>query len=92
MIELLEGKPPYHFLDPMPAMFRIVQDDCPPIPEGISPVSIHVTKLHRLSSERISDCERFPLSLLSKGLEPENFGQEAFTTSLDGIRSQTVGF
>lgn len=38
MIELLEGKPPYHFLDPMPALFRIVQDDCPPIPEGASPV------------------------------------------------------
>ncbi|KAF8318953.1 kinase-like protein, partial [Clavulina sp. PMI_390] len=40
VIELLEGKPPYHFLDPMPAMFRIVQDDSPPIPEGISPASI----------------------------------------------------
>lgn len=39
VIELLEGKPPYHFLDPMPALFRIVQDDCPPIPEGASPVS-----------------------------------------------------
>lgn len=38
MIELLEGKPPYHFLDPMPALFRIVQDDCPPIPEGASPI------------------------------------------------------
>ena len=38
MIELLEGKPPYHFLDPMPALFRIVQDDNPPIPEGASPV------------------------------------------------------
>ncbi|KDQ11479.1 hypothetical protein BOTBODRAFT_177313 [Botryobasidium botryosum FD-172 SS1] len=38
VIELLEGKPPYHFLDPMPALFRIVQDDCPPIPEGISPI------------------------------------------------------
>ncbi|KAG8846902.1 hypothetical protein FRB96_001747 [Tulasnella sp. 330] len=38
VIELLEGKPPYHFLRPMPALFRIVQDDCPPIPEGASPV------------------------------------------------------
>jgi serine/threonine protein kinase len=38
VIELLEGKPPYHFLDPMPALFRIVQDDCPPIPDGASPV------------------------------------------------------
>lgn len=38
VIELLEGKPPHHNLDPMPAMFRIVQDDCPPIPEGASPI------------------------------------------------------
>lgn len=38
VIELLEGKPPYHQLDPMPALFRIVQDDCPPLPEGASPV------------------------------------------------------
>lgn len=22
----------------MPALFRIVQDDCPPIPEGVSPI------------------------------------------------------
>ena len=38
VIELLEGHPPYHNLDPMPALFRIVQDDNPPIPEGASPV------------------------------------------------------
>jgi serine/threonine protein kinase len=38
VIELLEGHPPYHTLDPMPALFRIVQDDSPPIPEGASPI------------------------------------------------------
>ncbi|KAJ4496933.1 hypothetical protein C8R41DRAFT_824034 [Lentinula lateritia] len=38
VIELLEGSPPYSFLDPMPALWRIVQDDCPPIPEGASAV------------------------------------------------------
>ncbi|PFH54052.1 hypothetical protein AMATHDRAFT_53856 [Amanita thiersii Skay4041] len=38
VIELLEGHPPYHNLDPMPALFRIVQDDCPPIPDGASPI------------------------------------------------------
>ncbi|KAF7767933.1 hypothetical protein Agabi119p4_7176 [Agaricus bisporus var. burnettii] len=38
VIELLEGHPPYHDLDPMPALFRIVQDDCPPIPDGASPI------------------------------------------------------
>eukprot|EP01133_Synstelium_polycarpum_P006813 gene6813-7918_t len=37
VIELLTGQPPYYDLGPMPALFRIVQDDCPPLPEGISP-------------------------------------------------------
>lgn len=38
VIELLAGNPPYHYLDAMPALFRIVQDDHPPIPEGSSPI------------------------------------------------------
>ncbi|GAA6064463.1 hypothetical protein JCM10212_002126 [Sporobolomyces blumeae] len=38
VVELLTGKPPYHFLDPLPALFRIVNDDAPPIPEGVSAV------------------------------------------------------
>lgn len=37
VIELLEGKPPYHTLQPMPALFRIVNDDHPPLPQGASP-------------------------------------------------------
>ena len=37
VIELLDGKPPYHKLAPMPALFRIVNDDHPPLPEGVSP-------------------------------------------------------
>ena len=37
MIELLDGRPPYHKLDPMPALFRIVNDEHPPLPEGASP-------------------------------------------------------
>jgi len=37
IVELLTGAPPYFELQPMPALFRIVQDDLPPIPEGISP-------------------------------------------------------
>ncbi|KAG4306386.1 hypothetical protein PORY_000374 [Pneumocystis oryctolagi] len=39
VIELLEGKPPYHKLDQMPALFRIVNDEHPPLPEGSSPVT-----------------------------------------------------
>ena len=37
VIELLEGRPPYHKLDPMPALFRIVNDEHPPLPDGASP-------------------------------------------------------
>lgn len=40
VIELLQGKPPYHNLAAMPALFAIVNDDHPPLPEGISPVCI----------------------------------------------------
>ncbi|KAM0188761.1 hypothetical protein ACHAPI_010472 [Fusarium lateritium] len=36
VIELLQGKPPYHNLAAMPALFAIVNDDHPPLPEGIS--------------------------------------------------------
>ena len=37
VIELLDGKPPYHKLQPMPALFRIVNDDHPPLSQGASP-------------------------------------------------------
>ncbi|KAI9671821.1 MAG: hypothetical protein M1831_003349 [Alyxoria varia] len=37
VIELLEGKPPYHKFQPMQALFRIVNDDHPPLPESCSP-------------------------------------------------------
>ncbi|KAI9204989.1 uncharacterized protein BJ171DRAFT_598587 [Polychytrium aggregatum] len=38
-IELLQGKPPYHELAPMSALFRIVQDEHPPLPENASPLA-----------------------------------------------------
>ncbi|KAI3694078.1 hypothetical protein L1987_77037 [Smallanthus sonchifolius] len=37
VIELLTGVPPYYDLQPMPALFRIVQDENPPIPDNLSP-------------------------------------------------------
>lgn len=37
VIELLTCLPPYYDLQPMPALFRIVQDDHPPIPDSLSP-------------------------------------------------------
>ncbi|KAL0904969.1 hypothetical protein M5K25_027136 [Dendrobium thyrsiflorum] len=36
VLELLTCVPPYYDLQPMPALFRIVQDPHPPIPEGLS--------------------------------------------------------
>ncbi|GAA97531.1 uncharacterized protein L969DRAFT_83831 [Mixia osmundae IAM 14324] len=40
VVELLTGKPPYWNLDPLPAMFRIVSDDAPPLPDGLSHAAI----------------------------------------------------
>jgi len=40
IIELLTGKPPYHDLRAMTALFHIVEDDELPLPEGISPVRL----------------------------------------------------
>lgn len=37
LIELLNGEPPYFDLAPMSALFRIVQDEHPPLPADISP-------------------------------------------------------
>ncbi|KAI9490535.1 kinase-like domain-containing protein, partial [Zychaea mexicana] len=34
VIELYTGKPPYADLIPMTTLFRIVEDDCPPLPEN----------------------------------------------------------
>jgi serine/threonine protein kinase len=39
IIELCTGKPPYSDLLPMTALFRIVEDDYPPIPDGLSQVN-----------------------------------------------------
>lgn len=36
IIELLTGKPPYGDMLAMSAMWRIVEDDCPPLPKNIS--------------------------------------------------------
>jgi len=36
IIELMTGEPPYSDLGPLPAMFRIVQEDHPPLPDGVS--------------------------------------------------------
>jgi serine/threonine protein kinase len=40
VIELIEGKPPYHKLQAMQALFRIVNDEHPPLPASASPVRL----------------------------------------------------
>ena len=35
-VELLTGAPPYYDLQPMSALYRIVQDEHPPLPQGLS--------------------------------------------------------
>ncbi|KAI7848084.1 kinase-like domain-containing protein, partial [Circinella umbellata] len=42
LIELYTGKPPYADLIPMATLFRIVEDDCPPIPKNGSKVRNHL--------------------------------------------------
>ncbi len=53
VIELLDGKPPYHKLQPMHALFRIVNDDHPPLPEGASPVRLIRRDVLFVPAERI---------------------------------------
>ena len=38
VIEMLTGYPPYFDCQPIQALYKIVQDESPPIPEGISPL------------------------------------------------------
>jgi serine/threonine protein kinase len=38
IVELYTGKPPYSDLISMSALYRIVEDDVPPLPSGISEV------------------------------------------------------
>lgn len=84
VIELLEGKPPYHKLAPMPALFAIVNDDHPPLPEGVSPVS----QYWRLSFEAIKTNyligrSRFSHSVFPKRSKSEGFCSKIVETCLD---------
>ena len=66
VIELLEGKPPYHKLAPMPALFAIVNDDHPPLPEGVSPVS-HTMNLWTLIAKLLPGRSGLPHAMLPEG-------------------------
>lgn len=86
VIELLDGKPPYHKLQPMHALFRIVNDDHPPLPEGASPVSrlLNVQK----STESINangkiDRSRFSYAVFPKGPQLESLSPQVAEAPLD---------
>jgi len=71
VIELLQAKPPYHNLAAMPALFAIVNDDHPPLPEGISPVCCYhpgSTLVSELTNSMRfpAGCERLSHAMLPK--------------------------
>lgn len=83
-IELLEGTPPYSNFAPMSALFRIVNDDHPPLPEGVSPVvrdfliqCFQKDPNLRVSAERLlkhhwivnANAKRAPVAATAKGVE-----------------------
>lgn len=79
VIELLEGRPPYYNLEPMQALFRIVQDDMPPIPEGASAVRIIQSLLigQKLTSGGIAGRKGFPISMFPEGSQSTYIGKDA---------------
>lgn len=87
VIELLEGKPPYHNLQPMPALFRIVNDDHPPLPQGASPVCTRCLQ-ERLRTHQILGRERFLDAMLSERSQSACLGKKAAQTSMDCQRAQ----
>ncbi|KUI74190.1 Cytokinesis protein sepH [Cytospora mali] len=85
VIELLQGRPPYHNLAAMPALFAIVNDDHPPLPEGVSGAArdflmqcfqkdpnLRVSARKLLKHPWISTCRRSDAPVSKK---PANFNQ-----------------
>lgn len=88
VIELLEGKPPYHKLAPMPALFAIVNDDHPPLPEGVSPVSCSIPHTLKFLTASIGG-PRLLNAMLSKGSQSQSFSAQATKACMDcGISSK----
>lgn len=86
VIELLQGKPPYHNLAAMPALFAIVNDDHPLLPEGISAVS-HDVFLHSTGTSTDSvyhiGCQGFPYAMFPEGPEPASLSTQIVEACLD---------
>ena len=88
VIELLEGKPPYHNLQPMPALFRIVNDDHPPLPQGASPVRPLIGLWVTREIDIFSGRERLLNAVLPKRPQSKSLGKEIAQASLDRQCSQ----
>lgn len=86
VIELLSGKPPYHHLQAMPALFAIVNDDHPPLPEGVSSVS-YMSFSSLLIFNKITDIPiggpRLSHAMLSEGPESPSIGTKTIEAQLD---------
>lgn len=67
VIELLQGRPPYHNLAAMPALFAIVNDDHPPLPEGVSAVGV-ICGGGAFHSATVHNCHRD--DLLTRPIRP----------------------
>lgn len=54
VIELISGAPPFFELAPMSALFRIVHENCPPLPPDISPrLTDFLMQAHRLCYDHL---------------------------------------
>jgi len=85
VIELLQGKPPYHNLAAMPALFAIVNDDHPPLPEGVSPVCLVCFWVSVVIVADVLDTgrSRFPHAMLPERPQPTSVGEETAAAPLD---------
>jgi serine/threonine protein kinase len=84
VIELLEGKPPYHNMQPMPALFRIVNDDHPPFSQGASPVCLYRLSRHiHVMLTLYLGCERLSHAVFPKRPQPSSVGKKVAQTSVD---------
>ncbi len=88
VIELLEGKPPYYNLQPMPALFRIVNDDHPPLPQGASPVSLLPSTAGDSFTNIVLGCKRLLDAVFPERSQPPRVRAKTPQTPMDRQRSK----
>lgn len=89
VIELLDGKPPYHKLQPMHALFRIVNDDHPPLPEGASPVCKGTScNLNSKKANVVPDRARFLNAMFPERSKSQGFCTKVVEASVDRQRKE----